>query len=180
MGTLALMSALLFVDALTVSFATTPLLLYYGRRLPAWEVAVAGGLASALGSTGQLAMLRWALGSDRRWMRRLAPSRARLEAAITAHPAVSFLAILVARATPLPDAPVKLVAAASGYPLAPYGLAVLLGALPYYFALAWLGREFPLPPWLLVGLALALAAGFVLDRWRSRRARAFPSGPAER
>jgi len=162
---------LLLADGATFSFATTPLLLRYGRLHEPWMVALAGGAASAAGSVLQLLLLRWILSSTHPWMRRLAPSRVKLEAAYRAYPSASFLALVLARATPLPDAPLKLVAAAVGYPAALYGLAIYLGALPYYFALAVVGRKFPIPTWVLIAATLAIVLGVVIDRLR-RRARA--------
>ena len=75
---------------------------------------------------------------------------------------------MLARATPLPDAPLKLVAAAVGYPVALYGLAIYLGALPYYFALALLGQKLHLPGWLLIGATAAILVGIIVDRLRRR------------
>ena len=66
---------------------------------------------------------------------------------------------MVARATPLPDAPLKLVAAAGGYPALRYGLAILLGALPYYYALSWVGHAVAIPGWILVAAAVAIVLG---------------------
>jgi uncharacterized membrane protein YdjX (TVP38/TMEM64 family) len=160
---------LLFLDGATFAFFTTPLLLHYGRLHPAWQVALAGGAASAMGSVIQLLLLRWLVASGHPWMRRFAPSKERLAQALAQYPAASFLAILVARATPLPDAPLKLVAAAVGYPPLLYGLAILLGALPYYYALAWLGRTVRFPTWVLIAAAAAIVAGALVDRWRKRR-----------
>lgn len=161
---------LLFVDAATFAFATTPLLLEYGKFHPPWLVAVAGGAASALGSAVQLLLLRWVLGARQPWMKRFAPSREKLEAALARYPSASFVALMIARATPLPDAPLKLVAAAAGYPIPRYALAVLLGALPYYFALAYVGRALRIPTWILFSAALLLGAGVLVDRWRRHRA----------
>ena len=62
---------LLFLDASTLAVATTPLLLLYGRFHPPWQIAVFGGAASALGSTVQLLILRWAMDSGQRWIHRL-------------------------------------------------------------------------------------------------------------
>jgi uncharacterized membrane protein YdjX (TVP38/TMEM64 family) len=160
---------LLFADGATFSFATTPLLLAYGRYHPAWQVAVAGSVASALGSGLQLMLLRRLLNADFPWLRRFTPSRERLDAALAKHPSTSFLAILVARATPLPDAPIKLVAAVVHYPIPLYLLAILLGALPYYFALSLIGHEVHLPTWSLVLAVVVLALAVVLDRVRQRR-----------
>ena len=161
---------LLFADGATFAVFTTALLLQYGKLHPPWLVAVAGGAASALGSMLQLLALRWALASGQPWMRRLAPSRAKLVAALERYPSASFLALVLARATPLPDAPLKLVAAAVGYPVALYGLAIYLGALPYYFALALLGQKLHVPGWLLIAATLAILLGVAVDRLR-RRAR---------
>ena len=160
---------LLFVDAATLAVATTPLLLLYGRYHPAWAVAVFGGAASALGSATQLWMLRWALSGTRPWMRRLAPSRERLETTLRQYPSASFAALAVARATPLPDAPLKLVAAAVGYPIALYMLATFLGSLPYYFVLALIGRKFEIPLWILLSALGLVIAGAAIDWLRRRR-----------
>src|SRR5439155_1084802 len=66
---------LLFLDGATFSFASTVLLLHYGRYHPPVLLAVAGGASSALGSSIQLLLLRWILGSGQPWMKRFAPSR---------------------------------------------------------------------------------------------------------
>jgi uncharacterized membrane protein YdjX (TVP38/TMEM64 family) len=152
--------ALLFLDGATISVFTTPLLLRFGHAQSPALVAGLGGLASALGSAVQLVLLRWALSSKHPFMRRFAPSRERVDRVLKAHPSASFLALVIARATPLPDAPLKIVAAVVSYPISRYVLAVLLGSLPYYFALAWLGSAFRFPDWLI-----ATAAGLLLLAW---------------
>lgn len=163
---------LLFVDGATLAVATTPLLLVYAKRFEPWQVAVAGGAASAAGSVVQLAIFRWMLANERPWMRRFLPSRQKLEETLRRFPSASFLAIAIARATPLPDAPIKLVAAAVRYPLWRYGLAVYAGALPYYGLLAWAGHELPIPGWVIAALAGVLVLGLLVDfarRGRERR-----------
>lgn len=160
---------LLFVDGATFAFATTPLLLQYAKHNPAWAVALAGGAASALGSAVQLLLLRWLLAAKQPWMSRFTPSRGKLEAALKSNPSASFLAIMLARATPLPDAPLKLVAAAAGYPIPRYFLAIFLGALPYYYALALIGEKFRFPGWVLVVAVAAILLGVALDHLRRRR-----------
>jgi uncharacterized membrane protein YdjX (TVP38/TMEM64 family) len=107
-------------------------------------------------------------------MQRFLPTRERIERTLARYPSASFAAIAIARATPLPDAPVKLAVAVTGYPVPLYALAVLLGALPYYFALAWIGHRFALPVWAIALVAVAFAAGLVVDRLRAggRRAEA--------
>jgi uncharacterized membrane protein YdjX (TVP38/TMEM64 family) len=159
---------LLFVDGATFSFATTPLLLQYGKNHEAWAVAVAGGAASAAGSAIQLLILRWLLASDRPWLRRFTPSHEKLSDAMKRYSHATFVALLLARATPLPDAPLKLVAAAGGYPVLLYAAAIFLGAMPYYFALALIGHRFHIPTWILVASVGVIVLVFVIDFLRKR------------
>ncbi|MFI5372537.1 MAG: VTT domain-containing protein [Candidatus Eisenbacteria bacterium] len=160
---------LLFVDGATFSFATTFLLLEYGKFHPPWQVAVAGGAASAAGSVVQLVLLRFFIHADRPWMRRFVPTRERVSATLAQYPSASFLALMLARATPLPDAPLKLVAAVVGYPLPLYFLAILIGALPYYYVLALVGEKVRVPTWVVIGAMVAIAIGVLVDRWRRSR-----------
>jgi len=160
----------LFLDGATLSIFSTPLLLHYGHLLPAWQVAVLGGIASALGSAIQLMALRWALASRHAWTARFTPSRERVASTLARHPSASFMALLAARATPLPDAPLKLVAAAIGYSIPLYTLAVLLGSLPYYYALAAIGHAFRIPTWVLIAAVGVVVAAILIDRLRRRSA----------
>lgn len=163
---------LLFADGATLAVATTPLLLAWAPQHAPWKVAVFGGLASALGNCVQLLVFRWMLRADRPWMRRFLPPRTQLEKALARYPSASFAAIAIARATPLPDAPIKLVVAFLGYPLWRYFLAVLMGALPYYYLLAELGSRFHVPmPVIVVLLVTVVVIGVVeFARNRGRRA----------
>ncbi len=165
---LPVLCLVLFVDNATTASFTTPLLLTYAPRFEPWQVGVFGAASAGAGSTVQLLLFRWILGSDWAWAKRLAPSRERVAKALAASPSASFMAILIARATPLPDGPIKLVAAAGHYPLPRYFLAVLLGGIPYFALLAWLGHEFPVPPWVLLLLVVVIALVFVVERWRRR------------
>ena len=163
-----MMSLLLFLEGGTLSFLTTPTLLYYGKFHAPWTVALAGSASSAAGSALQLLVLRWAISSRHRWMTRFTPSREKIEATVRQYPSASFMALLLARATPLPDAPLKLVAAVVEYPIALYTLAVFLGALPYFYLLAMLGHEFHLPSWIIIAASVLIALGFLVDRLRAR------------
>ena len=158
----------LFLDGATFSVATTPLLLA-ASSLPPWHVATAGALASGAGNLVQLAVLRWMLAHERPWMGRLLPAREVLESARRRYPTASFAAIVIARATPLPDAPLKLAAAATGYPLPLYFAAVTLGAVPYYAALAWIGHVFRFPAWVILVAALLFGVGVGTDVVRRGR-----------
>ena len=160
----------LFVDGATTGAFTTVLLLQYSRGHDPWKVAVLGALASALGSAVQMLAFRWMLRADRPWMRRFLPTREGIERALKRYPSASFVTLVIARATPLPDAPIKLVAAVAGYPIPLYMLALLLGALPYYYVLALIGHRFAFPGWLLGAAAGLVVVGLVVDRVRAARA----------
>ena len=165
---LPVLCLLLFVDNATFAALSTPLLLTYAPHFEPWQVGVFGAASAGAGSTVQLVLFRWVLGSNWAWVKRFAPSRDKVETALKASPSASFLAIVIARATPIPDAPIKLVAAARRYPLPLYFLALLLGGMPYFALLAWLGHEFPLPPWVLLVLVVVVALVFGFERWRKR------------
>ena len=159
----------LLLDGATFSLFTTPLIVHYGAVLQEpTVVALLGGAFSAAGSAIQLLILRRLLASQHPWMRRFAPSREKIEAAVKAFPSATFAALVLARATPLPDAPLKIVAAVVGYPVQRYALAIFMGALPYYFALAMVGSKFKPPAWVLIGATFAIALGFAIDRLRRR------------
>ena len=169
-----MMCLLLFLEGGTLSFLTTPTLLYYGHIHPgaSWKVALAGSAASAAGSAVQLLLLRWALSNRRAWMHRFIPSREKVEAAMRQYPSTSFLALVFARATPLPDAPLKMVAAVIEYPVLLYSIAVFLGSVPYFYVLVLLGHEVKIPTWMLLAAAAAIAVGYLVDRLRRRMRRA--------
>jgi len=162
----------LFVDGATIAAASTWLILSVARWHAVVPLALAGAVASAAGSGVQLALLRWALHSGQPWMRRFAPSRGRIDAALRDYPSASFVALLVARATPLPDAPLKLVAAVAGYPVRLYVLATFLGSLPYFAVLALVGHRFRVPWWVLAAALALVVLGVGVDalrrRWRPR------------
>ena len=164
-----LLCVVLFVDGATIAATSTVLVLTYGRFHPAWQLAVFGAFASALGSGVQLLILRWALSAKQPWMTRFAPSRDKIDAALKNFPSASFMMLVVARATPLPEAPLKLVAAVVGYPVWLYALASFLGTVPYFYVLALIGRKFRLPLWVLLAAFGAVLLGVGID-WLRRRA----------
>lgn len=147
----------LLVDGATFGFLTPPLLLEAGRTHAPWQIGLVGGAASAVGSMIQLRVLQWALSGRHRWLERFAPRRQKLHDALQRYKSASFLGLVLMRATPIPDLPIKLVAAAGGYPILRYGLAVWLGALPYYYLLAKAGQMFPIPRWILIAAVAVVA-----------------------
>lgn len=165
---LPVLCLLLLVDNATLGVLSTPLLLHYARHFEPWQVGLFGAAAAGTGSAIQMLLIRWALGSDWAWIKRFAPSRDKVEQALASSPSATFMAILLARATPLPDAPIKLIAAAGRYPLPRYFLALFLGGAPYFALLAWLGHEFPMPPWVLLVVVLLIGGVVLFERWRKR------------
>jgi uncharacterized membrane protein YdjX (TVP38/TMEM64 family) len=163
------MCLILLLDGGSISIFTTPTVLYYGRFHEPWVIALAGSAASAVGSSLQLRLLRWVLSDRHAWTRRFAPSRKKVDEALRRYPSATFVALLVARATPLPDAPLKLVAAVVGYSILKYTIAVFLGALPYFYVLALVGRKVDIPNWVLIAAVAAIAIGVVIDHLRKRR-----------
>jgi membrane protein YqaA with SNARE-associated domain len=79
-----------------------------------------------------------------------------------------FAVLVIAGLDPLPFFPFKFLAFSMRYPLARYLAALAISRAPRYALLAWLGREFQIPEWLLLGLFLAVLA-FAL--WHHLRAR---------
>lgn len=165
---LPVLCLLLFADNATVAALSTPLLLAYAPRFEPWQVGVFGAASAAAGSTVQMLLFRWILAAEWAWVKRFAPSRDRIEKALAGSPSATFLAIAFARATPLPDGPIKIIVAAGRYPLSRYCLALLLGGIPYFALLAWLGHEFPVPPWVLLLLIVGVAVMFLFERRRTR------------
>ena len=104
-------------------------------------------------------------------MRRFVPPRDHLEKALARYPSASFAAIAIARATPLPDAPIKLVVAFLGYPMWRYFAAVLLGALPYYYLLAVVGHRFHVPMPVIGALLAVVLVVALVEFVRNRGAR---------
>jgi ribonucleoside-triphosphate reductase len=67
-----------------------------------------------------------------------------------------FLIIAVSGLTPLPFFPLKVMALATGYPLARYAAAVGVRCVPRYALLAWLGTAVRIPVSLFVALFVIL------------------------
>ena len=176
-GPFLLVNLLIFVDGAVLGLATNAIVIAAGKAYAPWMIALVGGAASGLGSMVQLVWLRWLLSTDHAWARRWRPSEEKLTAALRRHRSASFLALLLVRATPVPDLPLKLVAAWGGYPISLYGLAVWLGALPYYYVLARIGKWVNPPLWAIVVAFAALGlAGWLWSRRRRGRT-APPSQP---
>jgi membrane protein YqaA with SNARE-associated domain len=149
----------LFVDALALPLASTVYVAYAGTKNPPALVALVGALGTTLGSLGQYQIVRWIVTRPSGlpgWLVRL---RDRIEGLVGGSSHATFWALFVIYATPLGAGPLRLVAAAGRYSRWKFLLAIFLGCLPYYFALAWFGHSVRLPAWVY---ACAIVAVFAL------------------
>lgn len=90
-----------------------------------------------------------------------------------------FATLVGAGFTPVPFFPFKFLSFSMGYPLAHYLGALVVGRLPRYWVLAWVGAEFGIPNIILIGsvvvifaLYLVRAGPAVLRRLRAHRVEA--------
>jgi membrane protein YqaA with SNARE-associated domain len=96
----------------------------------------------ALASTRQSPLFLWAM----RWMRRY-----------------PFAIIVLFSFTPLPISVVRILAPAVDYPIRRYVVAQIVGRLPRFYILAWIGHAFVVPTWALLGLLALLLGSVVLS-----------------
>lgn len=126
-----------------------PGVLYFAQFYDPLWIAVAATIASVVMSFADYAMVeawmrhprlgavqhtrifKWAV----RWMQRW-----------------PFMIIVLFSLTPLPISVVRILAPASGYPVSRYIAAQIVGRLPRFFLLAWLGSAVHFPAWALVAI----------------------------
>ncbi len=167
---LAVFVAYLFVDALALPIASTLYVAYMGERHAPWLVAVLGALGTTAGSVAQYLVVRWLLAHPTLQWGWLVRARTRVIGLVGDSGHATFWALFVIYATPLGAGPLRLIAAAGGYPLPKFAAAIALGCLPYYAAVAWLGKAVQLPAWVYaVGIVATVA--IVVVAWMSRLAR---------
>ncbi len=162
----------LFVDALAVPLASSVYVVYMGTQHPAPWVAAVGAAATTAGSVVQYLIVRWLLARAGRLPPLFVRVRARVENAVRTSSAATFGALFLIYATPLSAGPLRLIAAAGGFPLGQFALAIGLGCVPYYFVLSTLGRTLRLPVWayaVVVGAVLLLGGAQVAARRARRR-----------
>lgn len=79
-----------------------------------------------------------------------------------------FATLVVAGFTPIPFFPFKFLAFSMRYPLPRYLAALAVARAPRYFLLAWMGKAYRVPEWILLVLFLALLAFGLSHRARAR------------
>ena len=137
----------LFVDAFALPIASTVYVAYMGHHHHPLLVGSLGALATTAGSVGQYLVVRWLVAHPALqwpWLVRL---REGIVKAVRGTGQATFWALFVIYATPLGAGPLRLVAAVAGYSLRRFAAAIALGCLPYYAAVAALGRAIRLPAW---------------------------------
>lgn len=139
-----------------------PGVLYFAPFYEPIAIAIAATLGSVVVSFADYAMVGAAMRNPRfnaastaglfgwavRWMKR-AP----------------FAIVVLFSLTPLPISVVRVLAPASNYPLGRYIVAQVVGRLPRFYALAWLGRTVEFPTWVLLAMFVVLMLVF----WISSR-----------
>ncbi len=139
-----------------------PGLLYFAKYYqPVW-IAVAGTLGTGVAAFADYEVVERAM----RHPRIRGAREAKLyKSAVRWLMRFPFATIWLFSFTPLPIYVVRVLAPASGYPIGRYVAALMLGRLPRFFAIAWLGHTFPLPTWALVLLFFLLIGALY---WGSR------------
>lgn len=137
-----------------------PGVLYMARYYAPWQIAIAATIASAVVAFADYALVEAAMrhpriqgARDARMMRWAVKWMTRFPFAII----VAFSLVPV-----LPIAVVRALAPISGYPLRRYIAALVIGRLPRFYLLAWLGRAVMIPTWVLLLVTVATLAFMIL------------------
>jgi membrane protein YqaA with SNARE-associated domain len=133
-----------------------PGVLYVARFYPPWEIAIAATAASAVVAFADYGLVEAAMrhprvqgARDARLMRWAVRWMTRYPFAII----VAFSLVPV-----LPISVIRALAPLSGYPLRRYIAAMVVGRLPRFYLLAWLGQVILIPGWVLLLVTLATLA----------------------
>lgn len=143
-----------------IPFPHEPAVLFFARYYDPLIIAVAATVGSIIASFADYAMIgaamkHKALAGTRstrlfqwatRWMRRY-----------------PFAIIVLFSFTPLPISVVRILAPAVEYPIERYVLAQLVGRLPRFYILAWIGHSFVIPTWALLALVALLLGSVVMS-----------------
>ncbi len=136
-----------------------PGVLYFAQFYDPLWIAIAGTVASVIVSFADYAIVGAALRSPRfkgaqssrlfqwsvRWMKRW-----------------PFIIVVLFSFTPLPMSVIRVLAPASKYPIHRYALAQIVGRMPRFYALAWLGQTVKFPSWILGAMFVVLLFVFWL------------------
>ncbi len=136
-----------------------PVLLYFSKYYDPLWIAVAGTLGTAVAAFADYEVVERAM----RHPRIRGAREARLyKLAVRWLMHWPFATIVLFAFTPLPIYVVRVLAPASGYPIRRYVLALMVGRLPRFFVVAWLGHTFPLPSWIYLVMFVMLIGSLVM------------------
>jgi membrane protein YqaA with SNARE-associated domain len=155
-------------------FPHEPVLIYFGKFANLWLAATAATAGTVVAGLMDHAVFVPVLNlqsiqsyKDKRLYRK----------AISYFMRFPFPTLLVAGFTPIPFFPFKFLCFSIHYPMWKYVTALVVSRFPRYYLLAWLGAQFQIPNWILIGsfvfiiaLYVAKAGPEVWSRWRNRRA----------
>lgn len=139
-----------------------PGVLYFAKFYDPLGIAIAATVASVVVSFADYAIVEAAMRHPR--MNR-AVNAGLFRWAVKWMKRWPFIIVFLFSLVPLPISVIRVLAPASGYPIGRYAVAQILGRMPRFYALAWLGQAVEFPTWLLIVMFVALFALF----WYSGR-----------
>ena len=142
-----------------------PGVLYFARFYDPLWIALAATTGTVVVSFSDYAMVEWGMRHPRTQGAREAKM---FRWAVRWMARVPFWIIVVVSLVPvLPMNPVRILAPASGYPVWRYIGAQIVGRMPRFYVLAWLGAAIAVPTWVLITVFVVLV---LLVWWGSRSA----------
>ena len=147
--------------------ANEPALFAAAKAAPPAAVAIAGTLGCVVAIVLDYALIGWF--ASRQFVRTELDDSRGLRAAQRFFGRAPFLLILLSALLPVPFYPVKILAIVRDYPLARFIVALVLGRLPRFYALARVGEEVQAPKSALVSAAVTLGLFAAWGVWRTVR-----------
>ena len=130
-----------------------PGMLFFAKFYDPLPLAIVATVASVIVSFADYAVVEAAMRHPR--MRTLQGSRL-FRWAVRWMKRWPFIIVVLFALAPLPISIIRVLAPASGYPIGRYALAQIVGRLPRFYLLAWLGQAVQFPTWVLVAMFFTL------------------------
>ncbi len=147
--------------------ANEPALFAAAKSSPAAAVALAGTLACVVAIVLDYALIGWF--TNRQFVRTELDDSRGLRAAQRFFGRAPFILILLSALLPVPFYPVKILAIVRDYSLARFIVALVLGRLPRFYALARVGEEVQAPKSALLSAGITLGLFAAWGVWRTVR-----------
>lgn len=147
--------------------AYEPVLLMFGKLYSPLLVAAVGAPVSVLVEWVNYRVYNWMSGLQRLESLKRKAVAGRLVKLFEKQP---FLVVWIFAWSPAPDWAARVLAVLSGYSIRRYLLAFLLGRLPKFWVLAYVGRELPVSERTLIIAAVSVVMlSYGIAVWRARR-----------